>query len=65
MLSNPSSQAFADKSGLGKDKGNIFGFIRNEQCVNRQFDWLVSNKANRLTLAGLSRLAFGSSNAST
>ena len=55
-LSNPSIQRFADDSGAGKDKGNILGFIRNGQGADRQFDWFLPDKANRLTQAGLSRL---------
>ena len=39
-----------------KDKENILGFIRNKQGTDSHFNWFVSNMANWLTLAGLSRL---------
>lgn len=56
-LSNSSHQRFVtDKSLAGKGKGNILWFIRNEQRADKQFDWLVANKANRLSQAGISRL---------
>ena len=34
----------------------FLGFIRNEQGTDRQFNWFVLDKANRLTQAGLSHL---------
>ena len=40
MLSNPSSQRFADEGGTD-DKGNKLDYIRNDQGADRQFEYFV------------------------
>ena len=55
MLSNPSSQRFADEGGTDK-KGNKLEYIRNNQGADRQFEYFVPDTVQGLTQSGLSRL---------
>ena len=54
-LSNPSNQRLADEGGTDS-AGNELDYIRNDQGVDRQFQYFVSDSANGITPAGLARL---------